>query len=89
LDSYAGRVCEVLAANSEPAIVVGHSMGGIRNARSGTMSRTCRGARIRGGILAKGRAESPFDPGMAASPLNIGDFGPDDVLLVGATFLKK
>src|SRR5258707_7839631 len=29
LDSYAGRVCEVLAANSEPAIVVGHSMGGI------------------------------------------------------------
>jgi hypothetical protein len=53
------------------------------------MSRTCRGARIRGGILAKGRAESPFDPGMAASPLNIGDFGPDDVLLVGATFLKK
>ena len=29
LDSYAGPVCEVLAANSEPAIVVGHSMGGI------------------------------------------------------------
>jgi pimeloyl-ACP methyl ester carboxylesterase len=29
LDSYAGRVCEVLAASSEPAIVVGHSMGGI------------------------------------------------------------
>src|SRR5258707_10428970 len=29
LDSYAGRVCEVLATNSEPAIVVGHSMGGI------------------------------------------------------------
>ena len=28
LDSYAGRVCEVLAANSQPAIVVGHSMGG-------------------------------------------------------------
>jgi len=24
----------------------------------------------------------PFDPGMAASPLNIGDFGPDDALLV-------
>jgi hypothetical protein len=24
----------------------------------------------------------PFDPGMAASPLNIEDFGPDDVLLV-------
>jgi hypothetical protein len=24
----------------------------------------------------------PFDPGMAASPLNIGDFGPDDTLLV-------
>ena len=24
----------------------------------------------------------PFDPGMAASPLNIGDFGPDDQLLV-------
>ena len=23
-----------------------------------------------------------FDPGMAASPLNIGDFGPDDTLLV-------
>lgn len=23
-----------------------------------------------------------FDPGMAASPLNIGDFGPDDALLV-------
>jgi pimeloyl-ACP methyl ester carboxylesterase len=29
LDSYAGRVCEVLAADSEPAIVVGHSMGGV------------------------------------------------------------
>ena len=29
LDSYAGRVCEALAASSEPAIVVGHSMGGI------------------------------------------------------------
>jgi pimeloyl-ACP methyl ester carboxylesterase len=29
LDSYAGRVCEVLAASSEPGIVVGHSMGGI------------------------------------------------------------
>jgi pimeloyl-ACP methyl ester carboxylesterase len=29
LDSYAGRVCEVLAANSEPAFVVCHSMGGI------------------------------------------------------------
>src|SRR5258705_5672282 len=29
LESYAGRVCEVLAANSEPAVVVGHSMGGI------------------------------------------------------------
>lgn len=24
----------------------------------------------------------PFDPGMAASPLNIADFGPDDQLLV-------
>lgn len=24
----------------------------------------------------------PFDPGIAASALNIGDFGPDDVLLV-------
>lgn len=24
----------------------------------------------------------PFDPGMAASALNLGDFGPDDVLLV-------
>jgi hypothetical protein len=24
----------------------------------------------------------PFDPGMAASALNIGDFGPDDVLVV-------
>jgi pimeloyl-ACP methyl ester carboxylesterase len=29
VDSFAGRVCEVLAANSEPAVVVGHSMGGI------------------------------------------------------------
>jgi hypothetical protein len=29
LDSYAARVCEVLAADSEPAVVVGHSMGGI------------------------------------------------------------
>jgi pimeloyl-ACP methyl ester carboxylesterase len=29
LDSYAGRVCEALAAKSEPAVVVGHSMGGI------------------------------------------------------------
>ena len=24
----------------------------------------------------------PFDPGLAASAINIGDFGPDDVLLV-------
>lgn len=24
----------------------------------------------------------PFDPGMAASALNVGDFGPDDLLLV-------
>lgn len=24
----------------------------------------------------------PFDPGMAASALNLGDFGPDDLLLV-------
>lgn len=24
----------------------------------------------------------PFDPGMAASAINIGDFGPDDVLVV-------
>ena len=29
LDSYAGRLCEVLAAVSEPALVVCHSMGGI------------------------------------------------------------
>jgi pimeloyl-ACP methyl ester carboxylesterase len=29
LHSHAGRVCEVLAANSEPAVVVAHSMGGI------------------------------------------------------------
>lgn len=29
LDNYAGRVCEVLAASSEPGIVVGRSMGGI------------------------------------------------------------
>jgi pimeloyl-ACP methyl ester carboxylesterase len=29
LDSYAARVCEVLAADSEPAVVVGHSIGGI------------------------------------------------------------
>jgi len=40
----------------------------------------------------------PFDPGMAASALNIADFGPDDTLLVdqmvepiimGANGLKK
>jgi len=24
----------------------------------------------------------PFDPGMAASPINLGDFGPDDTLLI-------
>jgi pimeloyl-ACP methyl ester carboxylesterase len=29
LDACAARLCEVLAAGSEPAIVVGHSMGGI------------------------------------------------------------
>lgn len=29
LDSSAARVCDVLAANPEPAILVGHSMGGI------------------------------------------------------------
>jgi len=29
LDACAARLCEVLAASSEPAVVVGHSMGGI------------------------------------------------------------
>lgn len=29
LDAYATRLCEVLASRPEPAIVVGHSMGGI------------------------------------------------------------
>lgn len=29
LDSYADRVCEVLRSREEPAVVVGHSMGGI------------------------------------------------------------
>ena len=29
LDAYAGRVCEVLSQNPEPAVLVGHSMGGI------------------------------------------------------------
>ena len=29
LDACAARLCEVLAAGSEPAVVVGHSMGGI------------------------------------------------------------
>jgi len=29
LDAYAARLCEVLASRPEPAIVVGHSMGGI------------------------------------------------------------
>jgi pimeloyl-ACP methyl ester carboxylesterase len=29
LDACAARLCEVLAANSEPAVVVGHSMSGI------------------------------------------------------------
>jgi pimeloyl-ACP methyl ester carboxylesterase len=29
LDAYAARLCEVLAVSSEPAIVVGNSMGGI------------------------------------------------------------
>jgi pimeloyl-ACP methyl ester carboxylesterase len=29
LDSCAARLCEVLAASSQPAVVVGHSMGGI------------------------------------------------------------
>ena len=29
LDAYATRLCEVLASNSEPAIVTGNSMGGI------------------------------------------------------------
>lgn len=37
LDNYASRVCEVLAASSEPGIVVGRSMGGIV-ARSGTLA---------------------------------------------------
>src|SRR5258705_4424278 len=40
LESYAGRVCEVLAANSEPAVVVGHSMGGI----VATQAASCRGS---------------------------------------------
>jgi pimeloyl-ACP methyl ester carboxylesterase len=29
LDAYADRLCDVLVAHSEPAIVVGHSMGGV------------------------------------------------------------
>jgi pimeloyl-ACP methyl ester carboxylesterase len=29
LDAYARRVCEVLAGRSEPAVLVGHSMGGV------------------------------------------------------------
>lgn len=29
LDAYADRVCEVLGANPEPAVLVGHSMGGM------------------------------------------------------------
>jgi pimeloyl-ACP methyl ester carboxylesterase len=29
LDACADRLCEVLAANAEPAVVVGHSMGGV------------------------------------------------------------
>lgn len=29
LDAYAARVCEVLASRPEPAVLVGHSMGGI------------------------------------------------------------
>jgi pimeloyl-ACP methyl ester carboxylesterase len=59
LDSWAGRVCGALAANSEPAVVVGHSMGGIVTTQAAARcSRTCRSARMRGGFLAKGRAES-------------------------------
>ena len=59
LDSYAGRVCEVLAADFRTGHR-GRPQHGrhCRNASSGTLSRTCRGARIRGGFLAKGRAES-------------------------------
>lgn len=39
LDNYAGRVCEVLAASSEPGIVVGRSNGrDCSNARSGTLA---------------------------------------------------
>ena len=40
LDSYAGRVCEVLAANSEPAIVVGHSIGGIVVTQAAALQKT-------------------------------------------------
>jgi pimeloyl-ACP methyl ester carboxylesterase len=29
LDAYAARVCETLAADDEPAVLVGHSMGGV------------------------------------------------------------
>src|SRR4051794_1073601 len=29
LDAYAERVCEALAAGPEPAVLVGHSMGGV------------------------------------------------------------
>ncbi len=29
LEAYAGRVCEVLSAQSEPVVLVGHSMGGL------------------------------------------------------------
>lgn len=29
LDAYAERICEVLGATSEPAVLIGHSMGGV------------------------------------------------------------
>src|SRR3954470_3973569 len=34
LDAYAGRICDALAAESDPVVLVGHSMGGMAIAQA-------------------------------------------------------
>ena len=58
LDRCVARLCEVLAADSEPAIVVGNSMGGVIATQAAARCPERRGARLRNRLPAKERSES-------------------------------
>ena len=65
LDAYATRVCEVLAGG-RPAVLVGHSMGGmVDNPGGGALPGARRRARVPGRISAR-RGPEPDGPGGAA-----------------------